>query len=156
VFNTIFSNLTLKNFAKFKVFDQRRALYSEVVKNVFDGLLIDIDQRISKIKLVALLITLMQGPIDVGFNLLTNDKITGIMLSMADVENGDNLQQSLAVELIVLSVSKYERATALIKHGLVCLFLFNFFLEFLEYSIKNFFYFLKEFARKRFFRTNTL
>uniref|UniRef100_A0A915MBV5 UNC-45/Cro1/She4 central domain-containing protein n=1 Tax=Meloidogyne javanica TaxID=6303 RepID=A0A915MBV5_MELJA len=100
------------------VFDQRRALYSEVVKNVFDGLLIDIDQRISKIKLVALLITLMQGPIDVGFNLLTNDKITGIMLSMADVENVDNLQQSLAVELIVLSVSKYERATALIKHGL--------------------------------------
>uniref|UniRef100_A0A914MDV7 UNC-45/Cro1/She4 central domain-containing protein n=1 Tax=Meloidogyne incognita TaxID=6306 RepID=A0A914MDV7_MELIC len=100
------------------VFDQRRALYSEVVKNVFDGLLIDIDQRISKIKLVALLITLMQGPIDVGFNLLTNDKITGIMLSMADVENGDNLQQSLAVELIVLSVSKYERATALIKQGL--------------------------------------
>uniref|UniRef100_A0A915N0C4 UNC-45/Cro1/She4 central domain-containing protein n=1 Tax=Meloidogyne javanica TaxID=6303 RepID=A0A915N0C4_MELJA len=100
------------------VFDQRRALYSEVVKNVFDGLLIDINQRISKIKLVALLITLMQGPIDVGFNLLTNDKITGIMLSMADVENGDNLQQSLAVELIVLSVSKYERATALIKQGL--------------------------------------
>nr|CAD2137208.1 unnamed protein product [Meloidogyne enterolobii] len=100
------------------VFDQRRALYSEVVKNVFDGLLIDIDQRISKIKLAALLITLMQGPIDVGFNLLTNDKITGIMLSMADVENGDNLQQSLAVELIVLSVSKYERATALIKQGL--------------------------------------
>lgn len=124
MFNTIFSNLTLKNFAKFKVFDQRRALYSEVVKNVFDGLLIDIDQRISKIKLVALLITLMQGPIDVGFNLLTNDKITGIMLSMADVENGDNLQQSLAVELIVLSVSKYERATALIKQGLVCCLFF--------------------------------
>ncbi|KAL7071749.1 hypothetical protein ACQ4LE_009377 [Meloidogyne hapla] len=99
------------------VFDQRRALYSECVKNVFDGLLVDIDQRINRIKLAALLITLMQGPVDVGFNLLTNDKITGIMLAMAD-ENGDNLQQSLAVELIVLSVSKYERATALIKQGL--------------------------------------
>ena len=63
----------------------------------------------------------MQGPVDVGFNLLTNEKVTGIMLEMAD-DNNDFLQQSLAVELIVLSVSKYERATALIKQGLVCVF----------------------------------
>jgi hypothetical protein len=40
------------------------------------------------------------------------------MLQMASEEE-DRLQKSLAAELIVLSVSKYERATALIKQGLV-------------------------------------
>lgn len=99
------------------VFDQRRALYTERVKQVFEGLISDIGDRKNRVRLAALLITLLQGPVDVGLNLITNDQVTIVMLQMASEEE-DRLQQSLAAELIVLSVSKYERATALIKQGL--------------------------------------
>jgi protein unc-45 len=90
------------------------------VKEVFGGLMTDIGNSTqNRIKLMAFLSTLLQGPVDVGVNLIANDQVTAIMLQMA--ESGNKLEQSLAAELIVLSVSKYERATALIKNGLVCL-----------------------------------
>uniref|UniRef100_A0A914HYB2 Metalloendopeptidase n=1 Tax=Globodera rostochiensis TaxID=31243 RepID=A0A914HYB2_GLORO len=98
------------------VFDQRRAVYKERVDQVFGGLMSDIDEPKSRVKLVALLITLLQGPVDVGINLVTNDRVTAIMLQMA--ADDDFIQQSVAAELIVLSVSKYERATNMIKQGL--------------------------------------
>ncbi|KAI1716556.1 myosin-binding striated muscle assembly central domain-containing protein [Ditylenchus destructor] len=98
------------------VFDQRRALYKDRVDQVFNGLLSDIDKRENRIKLAALLITLLQGPVDTGISLVTNDTVTNIMLQMA--ASGDSLEQSIAAELIVLSVSKHERATAIIKTGL--------------------------------------
>jgi hypothetical protein len=77
----------------------------------------EIEDPKNRVHMAALLITLLQGPVDVGVNLITNDQVTAIMLQMATSD--DRLQQSLAAELIVLSVSKYERATALIKQGLV-------------------------------------
>ena len=55
----------------------------------------------------------LQGPVDVGINLVTNDKITAMMLEMAGSD--DNLQQAIAAELIVQTVSKHERATTILK-----------------------------------------
>ncbi|KAL3118992.1 hypothetical protein niasHT_003775 [Heterodera trifolii] len=98
------------------IFDQRRAIYKERVDQIFGGLMSDLNDPKNRIKLAALLITLLQGPVDVGVNLVTNDQITEVMLQMASSD--DSLQQSVAAELIVLSVSKYERATNMIKQGL--------------------------------------
>ncbi|KAL3103383.1 hypothetical protein niasHS_002569 [Heterodera schachtii] len=98
------------------IFDQRRAIYKERVDQIFGGLMSDLNDPKNRIKLAALLITLLQGPVDVGVNLVTNDQITEVMLQMASSD--DFLQQSVAAELIVLSVSKYERATNMIKQGL--------------------------------------
>lgn len=45
--------------------------------------------------------------------MVTNDKITAMMLEMAGSD--DHLQQSIAAELIVHTVSKHERATTILK-----------------------------------------
>lgn len=100
-----------------KVFDVRRANFKAKVNEFFGGLLVGIAERANRIKITALLITLLQGPVDVGVELIANDLITSMMLEMA-ASDDDPLQQSVAAELIVLSVSKHERATALIKNGL--------------------------------------
>lgn len=59
-------------------------------------------------------------------NLHCLKKVTSLMLQMASSDH--LLQQSVAAELIVFSVSKYERAANMIKHGLVSNFQKNFFL----------------------------
>ncbi|PIO77194.1 tetratricopeptide repeat protein [Teladorsagia circumcincta] len=69
-----------------------------------------------RIKLAALLITLLQGPVDLGVNLVTNDQVTAVMLQMAASSN--LLMQSVAAELIVMTVVKHERATSILKVGL--------------------------------------
>jgi hypothetical protein len=46
------------------------------VKQVFEGLISDIGDRKNRVRLAALLITLLQGPVDVGLNLITNDQVS--------------------------------------------------------------------------------
>lgn len=66
-------------------------------------------------KLACFLITMLQGPVDLGINLVTNDQVTAIMMMMAGSD--DHLMQSVAAELIVQTVSKHERATNILKVG---------------------------------------
>ncbi|EJD75017.1 UNC-45 protein [Loa loa] len=98
------------------VFDTRRQIFKERVDVFFNNLLNDIVKPEVKVKLACMLITLLQGPVDVGINLVTNDQITALMLEMASSD--DNLQQSTAAELIVHTVSKHERATTILKFGI--------------------------------------
>ncbi|VBB27322.1 unnamed protein product [Acanthocheilonema viteae] len=98
------------------VFDTRRQIFKERVDAFFNNLLNDIAKPEIKVKLACMLITLLQGPVDVGLNLVTNDQITALMLEMASSD--DNLQQSTAAELIVHTVSKHERATTILKFGI--------------------------------------
>uniref|UniRef100_A0A158Q8D0 Protein unc-45 homolog B n=1 Tax=Elaeophora elaphi TaxID=1147741 RepID=A0A158Q8D0_9BILA len=98
------------------VFDTRRQIFKERVDAFFNNLLSDIAKPEVKVKLACMLITLLQGPVDVGLNLVTNDQITNLMLEMASSD--DNLQQSTAAELIVHTVSKHERATTILKFGI--------------------------------------
>lgn len=69
-----------------------------------------------RIKLSAFLITMLQGPVDIGLNLITNDQLTVLMLQMAASEN--ILMQGIAAELIVATVSKHERAVNMLKVGI--------------------------------------
>uniref|UniRef100_A0AC34R7E1 UNC-45/Cro1/She4 central domain-containing protein n=1 Tax=Panagrolaimus sp. JU765 TaxID=591449 RepID=A0AC34R7E1_9BILA len=98
------------------VFDTRRAIYREKVDQYFGTLMTHIGEPEYKIKLVAFLITMLQGPVDIGMNLVTNDDVTATMLNMASSD--DHLSQSLAAELIVQTASKHERATKLLSIGL--------------------------------------
>ncbi|VDM43851.1 unnamed protein product [Toxocara canis] len=97
------------------VFDNRRAVYRERVDAFFNSLMERLDDQKVKVKMASLLITLLQGPVDIGINLVTNDRITAMMLDMAGSD--DNLHQSVAAELIVQTVSKHERATTILKIG---------------------------------------
>uniref|UniRef100_A0A915Q3F6 Protein unc-45 homolog B n=1 Tax=Setaria digitata TaxID=48799 RepID=A0A915Q3F6_9BILA len=98
------------------IFDTRRQIFKERVDAFFNNLLNDIAKPEVKVKLASMLITLLQGPVDVGINLVTNDRITALMLEMATSD--DKLQQSTAAELIVHTVSKHERATTILKFGI--------------------------------------
>lgn len=54
--------------------------------------MLELGDRKSRIKMAALLVTLLQGPVDTGISLVTNDAITAMMLEMAS-NNIDPLQQ---------------------------------------------------------------
>uniref|UniRef100_F1KS65 Protein unc-45 A n=1 Tax=Ascaris suum TaxID=6253 RepID=F1KS65_ASCSU len=97
------------------VFDNRRAIYKERVDAFFNSLMEKLDDPKTRVRMASLLITLLQGPFDVGINLVTNDQITAMMLEMAASE--DRLHQSISAELIVQTVSKHERATTMLKVG---------------------------------------
>ncbi|KAI6209433.1 Protein unc-45-like protein B [Aphelenchoides besseyi] len=98
------------------VFDTKRAIYREKVDAFFNLLMKDIGNEKTQIKMCSFLTTLLQGPIDAGISLVTNDSITALMLQMAASE--DKLQQSVATELIVQTVSKHERAVSIIANGI--------------------------------------
>uniref|UniRef100_A0AC35UAV9 TPR_REGION domain-containing protein n=1 Tax=Rhabditophanes sp. KR3021 TaxID=114890 RepID=A0AC35UAV9_9BILA len=98
------------------VFDTKRAIYKEKVDGFFNHLLSTANTKEVQVKLASLLICLLQGPVDIGLSLITSDTVMAITLQMAKSE--DKLLQSLAAELIVQSVSKHERAMAMLKIGL--------------------------------------
>uniref|UniRef100_A0A7E4W9Q9 UNC45-central domain-containing protein n=1 Tax=Panagrellus redivivus TaxID=6233 RepID=A0A7E4W9Q9_PANRE len=98
------------------VFDTKRTIYKAKVDEFFTHLLTHLGEPDYKVKLAAFLITMLQGPVDMGMNLVTNDDVTSTMLNMASSDN--HLWQSLAAELIVQTASKFERATKLLEVGL--------------------------------------
>ncbi|CEF60967.1 Armadillo-like helical domain and Tetratricopeptide-like helical domain and Tetratricopeptide repeat-containing domain and Tetratricopeptide TPR2 repeat and Armadillo-type fold domain and Tetratricopeptide repeat and UNC-45/Ring assembly protein 3 family-containing protein [Strongyloides ratti] len=97
------------------VFDTKRNIFKEKVDTYFTSLLVGASSKEGQIKLASFLITMLQGVVDIGVNLVTNDTVLAIMLQMAS--SNDILLQSVAAELIVQSVSKHERAVAILKIG---------------------------------------
>ncbi|EPB73782.1 tetratricopeptide repeat protein [Ancylostoma ceylanicum] len=101
------------------VFDSKRLIYKEKVDHFFNNLMArasdDPEGHKVRIKLACFLITMLQGPVDIGINLVTNDQVTAVMLQMAASDN--HLMQSVAAELIVMTVVKHERATSILKVG---------------------------------------
>ncbi|VDM62304.1 unnamed protein product [Angiostrongylus costaricensis] len=74
------------------VFDSKRIKYKEKVDWFFNAVDNKEDRRV-RIKLASLLITMLQGTVDIGVNLVTNDQVTAVMLEMA--ASSDNLMQVL-------------------------------------------------------------
>ncbi|TKR96833.1 hypothetical protein L596_010795 [Steinernema carpocapsae] len=97
------------------VFDTKRAIFKQRLDGFFGALLADMANPQTQIKIASVLITLLQGPVDLGMNLVTNDEILAMMLKMA--ASDDRVQQGIAAELIVQTVSKHERATTMLKYG---------------------------------------
>ncbi|CAJ0956400.1 unnamed protein product, partial [Mesorhabditis belari] len=97
------------------VFDTKRTIFKERLDGFFNALMRENNEPRIQVKLGCLLITMLQGPVDVGLNMVTNDEVTAMMLHMAD--SNDKLLQSVAAELIVMTVSKHERATTMLKVG---------------------------------------
>ncbi|CCD69153.1 UNC-45/Cro1/She4 central domain-containing protein [Caenorhabditis elegans] len=102
------------------VFDTKRTIFKEKVDMFFNALISrctnDDEGHKYRIKLSCFLITMLQGPVDIGINLITNDQLTPIMLEMAASQ--DHLMQGIAAELIVATVSKHERAINMLKVGI--------------------------------------
>lgn len=88
------------------VFDQRRATYKERVDQFFNGVLTEIGERRGRIKLASFLITLLQGAVEVGISLVTNDTITAMMLQMASCD--DDLLQQVRMRIYPLQFWRFE------------------------------------------------
>ncbi|VDO40269.1 unnamed protein product [Haemonchus placei] len=100
--------------------DNKTGMYKLKVYSFFNNLLArvinDPDGNEYRIKLAAYLMTLLQGPVDIGMKLIKNDRVNNVMLQMAESTN--HLVQSIAAELIVMTVVDYEQATSTLKIGL--------------------------------------
>ncbi|CAO4368105.1 unnamed protein product [Caenorhabditis nigoni] len=102
------------------VFDTKRLIFKERVDFFFNALISrctdDEEGHKYRIKLSCFLITMLQGPVDIGINLIINDQLTPIMLQMAASNN--HLMQGIAAELIVGTIAKHERAINMLKVGI--------------------------------------
>ncbi|XGW02377.1 hypothetical protein V3C99_014424 [Haemonchus contortus] len=100
--------------------DNKMGTYRLKVYTFFNNLIArvinDPDGHGSRIKLAAYLMTLLQGPVDIGMKLIKNDRVANVMLQMAASTN--RLMQSIAAELIMMTVVDYEQATSTLKDGL--------------------------------------
>lgn len=65
----------------------------------------ELGDRKGRIKMAALLVTLLQGPVDTGISLVTNDTITAMMLEMA-ANDKDTLQQVFNISILNLMYLK--------------------------------------------------
>ncbi|EGT47902.1 hypothetical protein CAEBREN_14621 [Caenorhabditis brenneri] len=102
------------------VFDTKRTIFKDKVDFFFNALISratdDEEGHKYRIKLSCFLITMLQGPVDLGINLIINDQLTPIMLQMAASQN--HLMQGIAAELIVGTIAKHERAINMLKVGI--------------------------------------
>ncbi|XGW02376.1 hypothetical protein V3C99_014424 [Haemonchus contortus] len=100
--------------------DNKMDMYRLKVYTFFNNLIArvinDPDGHEYRIKLAAYLMTLLQGPVDIGMKLIKNDRVANVMLQMAASTN--HLVQSIAAELITMTVVDYEQATSTLKDGL--------------------------------------
>ncbi|CAF0903987.1 unnamed protein product [Rotaria sp. Silwood1] len=69
----------------------------------------------SRIRTIAALSVLLQGPFDTGNAILGSQNLVDLMIQMAG--SGDPLQELIAVEAIVLSASKKDKAAGILSLG---------------------------------------
>ncbi|CAF2646097.1 unnamed protein product [Rotaria sp. Silwood2] len=69
----------------------------------------------SRVRTIATLAVLLQGPFDTGNAILGSQNLVDLMIQMAG--SGDHLQERIAVEAIVLSASKKDKAAGILSLG---------------------------------------
>ncbi|CAF0734157.1 unnamed protein product [Adineta ricciae] len=73
------------------------------------------DDMQSRVRTISVLSTLLQGPFDTGNAILGSQNLVDLMITMAG--SGDPLQERIAVEAIVLSASKKDKAAGILSLG---------------------------------------
>lgn len=71
----------------------------------------------SKVRVVVAITVLLQGPLDVGKQVIQKEGIMQMILAMATIED-DLLQQKVAVECIIAAASKKDTAKSLVASGM--------------------------------------
>ncbi|UJR26868.1 hypothetical protein I4U23_008179 [Adineta vaga] len=73
------------------------------------------DDMQSRVRTISVLSILLQGPFDTGNAILGSQNLVDLMIQMAG--SGDPLQERIAVEAIVLSASKKDKAAGILSLG---------------------------------------
>lgn len=75
----------------------------------------DIDKW-AKLKAIAALGTILQGPFEVGSAIIVKNSLISMMLDLADSD--DIIQEKVPVEAVVYSASKKDKATGILSEGI--------------------------------------
>lgn len=93
---------------------QRDEFLAECDKQIRDY--VELGTIESKLKGISALACLLQGPFDVGNQIIGKNNLIGMMLEMAS--SNDVLQETVAVEAVVFSASKKDKASGMLTAGL--------------------------------------
>ena len=98
--------------------DSEREKYQEVVDSFVKDLLkrtVDEDKH-AKLRAIACVGVLLQGPFDVGMAIIVRNNLLMTMLDLADSD--DLVQERVAIEAVVYSASKKDKATGILSEGI--------------------------------------
>ncbi|RMZ96061.1 hypothetical protein BpHYR1_001189 [Brachionus plicatilis] len=95
--------------------DSERETYQETVNKFIKDLCERHDNH-SKLKAIACIGVILQGPFDVGNNVIMQHNLLNLMLDLADSD--DPIQEKIAVEAVVYSASKKDKATGILSEGI--------------------------------------
>lgn len=96
--------------------DGEREKFNEVCETFVNDLLKDEVDKWGKLKAIAALGTILQGPFEVGSAIIVKGNLINLMLDLADSD--DVIQEKVAVEAVVYSASKKDKATGILSEGI--------------------------------------
>ncbi len=96
--------------------DGEREKYNEVCETFINELLKSDVDKWGKLKAIAALGTVLQGPFEVGSAIIVKNSLINLMLDLADSD--DVVQEKVAVEAVVYSASKKDKATGILSEGI--------------------------------------
>ncbi|CAF0749986.1 unnamed protein product [Brachionus calyciflorus] len=96
--------------------DTEREKYQETVNNFIKDLVDRENDKYAKLKAIACIGVILQGPFDVGNNVIIAYNLLNLMLDLADSD--DMIQEKIAVEAVVYSASKKDKATGILSEGI--------------------------------------
>lgn len=96
--------------------DTERETYQETVNKFIKDLCERENDKYAKLKAIACIGVVLQGPFDVGNNVIMQQNLLNLMLDLADSD--DPIQEKIAVEAVVYSASKKDKATGILSEGI--------------------------------------
>lgn len=96
--------------------DSERETYMETVNKFIKDLCDRDNDKYAKLKAIACVGVILQGPFDVGNNVIMQHNLLNLMLDLADSD--DAIQEKIAVEAVVYSASKKDKATGILSEGI--------------------------------------
>lgn len=96
--------------------DGEREKFNEVCETFVNELIRNECDPHGKLKAIAALGTVLQGPFEVGSAIIVKNNLINMMLDLADSD--DIVQEKVAVEAVVYSASKKDKATGILSEGI--------------------------------------
>jgi hypothetical protein len=82
---------------------------SDLMERTFD------EDRHAKLKVLSALSAVLQGPFDVGNTMIAKNNLINLMLEFADSD--DPIEEKIAIECVVYSASKKDKASGILAEG---------------------------------------
>lgn len=96
--------------------DGEREKYTEVCETFINDHIKNEQDPHGKLKAIAALGVVLQGPFEVGSGIIVKNNLINMMLDLADSD--DVVQEKVAVEAVVYSASKKDKATGILSEGI--------------------------------------